>query len=185
MSFRTLLPIVAITCMPFLGNAQTPNAAAVITDLIAYAKIPAPINPHCSYHVVNVSLTVTDNELSYSGSGQLFTGTGAATVFGSKVVYNTMSTSRLPLQLSEYSAGKAKGADRTATATFGWAGSKPQVLGDVTIALANGKTKTYALAPDLKVTTVASGNKYILSGTLLNGALVAIYLEKSAFSDCK
>lgn len=179
---RPALFIAALALTP-VSFAQT--AASVITDMIAYAQMPAPINPTCSYHVVHMGVTITDNELNYSAATKLFGGSDISSATGTKVKYNTLVTSKLPLQMREFTAGSVVPADRSGSVTLGWEGTKPLLLGSITISLPNAKTKTYALSPDLKVTTLASGNKYILSGTLLNGAIVTIYLEKNAFSDCR
>ena len=180
--FRPSLLFAALV-LATVSSAQTP--ASVITDMIAYAQMPAPVNPTCSFHVVNMAVTITDNELSYSAATKLFGGNAISSATGMKVKYNTLTTSKMPLQMREFTAGNVAPADRSASVTMGWAETKPLLLGSITITLPNGKTKTYALSPDLKVTTLATGNKYILSGTLLNKAMVTIYLEKSAFSDCK
>lgn len=186
MSFRSFLLVLSIPCLPLLGLAQTPTAATVIADMVAYVKIPAPVNPNCAFHAVSTTVTLTDKNLSYAAASKLFAGTATAQVLGSKVVYNTLVSSRVPFSLREFTAGNATSmADRKASVSLGWAGAKPTLLGTITLTLADGKSKTYDLPVDMKVNTLAASNKYILSGTLANGSVVTIYLEKSAHSDCK
>ena len=107
--------------------AQTP--ASVITDMIAYAQIPAPLNPTCSYHVVNMAVTITDNELSYSAATKLFGGTAVSTVTTTKVKYNTLVTTKYALQMREFTAGNVAPADRNGAVTLGWAETKPLMAG--------------------------------------------------------
>gem|GEM_PF-5577123 len=185
MSFRPLLFILSMFCTPLIGRSQTPNASDVIKDMVAYVKIPAPVNPACSYHVVNTSVSIADKSLSYAAASKLFTGTAIGVVAGSKVTYNTLGTNKIPLKMQEFTAGTVAPVERSAAVSFGWAGATSNVLGTVTLTLTKGQTKTYSIPSSMKVITIAVGNKYVLSGNLVDGPNVNIYFEKSAFSDCK
>ncbi len=184
MSFRPFLLVLAILCTPLIGRSQTPNAADVIKDMVGYVKMPAPVNPNCSFHVVNTSVSIADKTLSYSAASKLFTGTAIGVVAGSKVTYNTLVTTKFPLKMQEFTAGTMAPVERSAAVTFGWAGASSAVLGTITLSMRDQK-KTYSIPSNMKVTTIATGNKYMLSGTLVDGPNVSIYLEKGAYSDCK
>lgn len=183
MNLRQFLALPAL-CACLVGSAQS-NPVDVIKDMIGYAKMPAPMNPTCSYHVVNVSVSIGDKALSYSAASKLFTGTATQVVMGSKVQYNTLGTTKFPLAMREFTAGNNTPADRSADVSFGWAGANSAVLGTITLNLGKDQKKVYAIPSNLKLTTVAAGSKYMLSGNLADGPAVSIYLEKSAFSDCK
>lgn len=184
MSFRPFFLVLSILCTPLIGLCQATTAADVIKDMVAYVKMPAPVNPTCSYHVVNTSVSIADKALSYSAASKLFTGTAVAVVMGSKVSYNTLVTTKFPLKMQEFAAGNVAPTERSAAVSFGWAGANSAVLGTITLTLKDQK-KSYAIPASMKVTTIATGNKYILSGTLADGSNVSIYMEKGAFSDCK
>lgn len=184
MFLRSVLPLgfcVAISA-PLLAQS---TAADVMKDMIGYVKMPAPLNPTCNYHVVNVSVSIADKGLSYSAASKLLTGSATQVVAGSRVQYNTLVTTKYPLAMREFSAGNITPVDRRADVSFGWAGDKSATLGTITLNLTKDQKKVYTIPSTMKMTTIATGNKYLLSGTLTDGAVVSIYLEKSAFSDCK
>lgn len=182
MSFRPFLLVLSILCTPLIGQCQ--SAADVIKDMVGYVKMPAPVNPACSFHVVNTTVSIADKNLSYSAASKLFTGTSVAVVMGSKVSYNTLVTTKFPLKMHEFTAGNVAPVEYSGAVSFGWAGANSAMLGTITLNLKDQK-KTYAIPSTMKVTTIATGNKYVLSGSLVDGPNVSIYLEKGAYSECK
>lgn len=184
MLFRSLLPLGLFLA---LAGPALPQSTAfdVVRDMVAYVKMPAPLNPKCNHHVVNMSMTITDRGVSYAAATKLFTAVASQTPAGSRVPYNIMATSKFPLVMREFSAGNITPADRMADASFGWPGDKTNVLGTIAVNLAKGQRKTYTMPANLRVTTIAAGNKYLLSGVLPDGPAVAIYLEKGAFTECR
>ncbi|MBL7937800.1 MAG: hypothetical protein JNL43_00455 [Flavobacteriales bacterium] len=184
MSLRSYLLALSIPFTPLIGLSQTPTAVDVIKDMVAYVKTPSPVNPTCSFHAVNTTVNVVDKNLCYSGANKLFSGTSVAVVMGSKMPYNTLVTTKVPLKMQEFTAGTNTPVANGGEVFFGWAGTNSAVLGTITLDL-KGQKKVYSIPSSMNVMTLAKGNKYILSGTLADGSMVTIYLEKGAFSDCK